>query len=495
MGFDSSGAVLSVVHDSRPGWSYLTTAGTPAVSVGGAPLEWSEPELAIDADELEVSRYAGSLQVVIRHSFAVGWGIRVAVTNRSEKPLALDGVRLDWTPAPDASAWALAAGAVGSYAVLPPDAVGPLLGGTLGLGTLVSVTAAGLEAGTVVLTPGGRYVVQWQWAWFPHPRAFAQRPGRRGDRQVPRSLQLMQGEPAVISTDEDEALVLPPGLVAEPVRDQVELTAAAPGHYRVELRSARGTTSYRLTWADPVEQLLVGAADQILAGPRTPAGIVRLTGVDEALIVQFALRGGLAEIEAAEEALDLFGARLESGADPLVASFWCGEFDRTGDDTTLEVATELVLGIASTEPGLGLAASQLALARVVAGLPLRPLTEHLARVATGPTPGGIAGPSARLELALLVSTLRAEADLLAVAARLGGGLKGHPVRPLPLRRAAYLAAVLAAVSDEVSSGARSRLACTAHELGRWTEAAVIARLGGAPVGPAHGWLAVAARTR
>lgn len=515
---DDRGTVTSVRHDTRRDWSYLRSAGEVAVTVGGRSVDWSRPELSVDADEVEIVRQArdtagpaGQLQTVVRHTFGAGWGVRLAVVNPSTEPVALDRLAMSWVASDDAPTWALAADAVGSYAVFPPDGRSPVLGGTLGLGALESATPVELRAGPVTLAPGGRYVVQWHWGWFRSTRELAGRPGgRHGDRQVPRSLQLTAEETAIISAGDDEALVLPPGLHSEPVRDQVELSAVGPGTYGVEVRSARGVTRYDLHWVEPVDAVLTGLADQVLAGPRTAAGIVRLGSLDAATIVQFALRVGLGDAEAAEEALDLFTARLGDatelvgggGLDPRTASYLCGEFDRTGDVELLEAATAVVLAATTVTPGLGLAAGQVGLARVLAGLPLTSLTEQLAaRLATLAAPGGahsVADQAAALELAVLARTGPATdlpVRIAALGGWLGAGLKGHPVRELPVDTVAHLAAVFAGLSEEVSTGLRRQWRCTGHELGRWTEAAVLSRLAGAPVGPAHFWLAAAARMR
>lgn len=505
--FDEVGTVASVVPDDRPGDSYLEHAGSVDIRVAGRRVDWSEPELGVDADEVEIVHRHPLLSATVRHSFGARWDVRLALANLSPERLRLDEVTLGWEPTYDWPVWALAAGAVGSYAIAAPDGQGPLLGGVLGLGTLEVVTPTGLGLGRVVLEAGGRYVAAWQWGWFRDPRAFAGRPGgQRGDRQVPRSLHLTAGEATLICAGDDEALLLPPQVMAEPVRDQVELVAYEPGRYRVDLRSARGVTHYDLCWSEPVEQLLTGVAVEILAGRRTPAGIVRLPGVEAALVVQFALRIGLDDAEAAEEALDLFTARLDapSQLDPRTAGFLCGEFDRTGDEETLEAATRIILDVVSPVPGLGLSAAQLGLARVLTHRPTEVLADHLATIGADlpvPGTGSVAEQTAALELAMLAPGSGPSGDvterLLALGARLGGGLKGHPVRPLPVHETAHLAAVLAALDETTSTGMRTRWACTAHELGRWSEAAVTSRLEqiDAPAGQAHGWLAVAARTR
>ena len=71
--------------------------------------------------------------------------------------------------------------------------------------------------------------------------------------------------------------------------DRVEVAADAPGTYVVELRSARGTTAYPLTWAPDLDDLVDARAEELLAGPTSPAGTVRLDGAAAALVVQDAL--------------------------------------------------------------------------------------------------------------------------------------------------------------------------------------------------------------
>ena len=135
----------------------------------------------------------------------------------------------------------------------------------------------------------------------------------------------------------------------------------------------------------------------------------------------------------------------------------------------------MVTGRHHRHPGLGLAAGQVGLARVLAGLPLTTLTEQLvARLATLPPPGvapSVTDQGAALELAVLARTGPATdlpARIAALGGWLGAGLKGHPVRELPVDTMAHLAAVFAGLSEEVSTGLRRQWRCTGHELGRWT---------------------------
>lgn len=500
--FDPTGRLRSVVPDARPAISYLAGGGQVEVATSEGVLSAGPARLSVDADELEVSLQHGDrLSSVVRHAFSSVWSVRVALTNRSDAPLVLDAVSLGWVAPATLPVWTLAAGAVGAYAVSAPDGDGPVLGGTLALGELADVTPSTLEVGPVRLAPGGRYVVQWQWDWFAHLRAFAHRPGGGRDRQVPRTLTLFTGEAASISAGEDEALVLDSRLVAEPVRDQTELVAHEPGRYSVELRSARGSTRYDLVYAEPVVDVLVAAAEAVLAGPRTPAGVVRLTGLDAAQVVQFALQVGVDDPDTAEDALDLFSARLADPADldPAAASFLCGEFDRTGDAYLVQTATTIVQTATQLSPGLGLAAGQVVLARWVAGLPPLDLAQQLSRLVTPTAPTVPAQAIAALEVAGLTRGGRSSDHLLtrvdALGRWLGGGLAGAPLRPWSVIDVAHLAAVLAGLDDGLSSQLRQRWPASAHELGRWAEATVVARLAGSPVGPAHAWLAAAARTR
>ena len=73
--------------------------------------------MAADVDEVEFGFAAAEgLGLVVRHSFAADWGVRVAFVNHTLEPLSL-GAELAWAPAPECPAWALAAGVTGAYAI------------------------------------------------------------------------------------------------------------------------------------------------------------------------------------------------------------------------------------------------------------------------------------------------------------------------------------------------------------------------------------------
>jgi len=513
----AAGVVTAVGHAAHPGPGYLTSAADVIVWAGGAPLVWSAPVLEADADEVEVARTSGELRVVVRHSFAAGWGIRVALSNGGDAELVLDDVLVTWQAAPQRPTWALAAGAAGSVAVFATDGRAPLLGAVLRLGSLERVGADGLHLGRIVLAAQGRYVEQWHVGFHATAHAFDR--GLHPD--VPTELDLELGESTVIATTEDEAMVLGEGLAADPVRGGQELTPGSAGSHRVEVRSARGSTVYELRVAERWDELLEAAAAAALDSPPSGSGVVRLAGLDSALVVQAALaRGVVADAYAAEDALDLFGVRLpeDDHLDSRTVGYLCGEHDRTGDPELLHRATRAVLSSWRAEPGLGLVATQLCLALLLAGQPVSPVVEHLralvAEAELAPGAGPVAEQAALLELEV-VTMSRADTaagpaargpsrsqgwQLGAVPARvsalgswLGGGLRGHAVPPLPIEQLAHLSAVLALLPEPVSAGLRPRWGCTAHELARRARTEVLTRLERSTPGPAHAWLVLGSR--
>nr|WP_294695725.1 hypothetical protein [uncultured Friedmanniella sp.] len=496
-------------------WPETLVRGGLVVRAGdGAPLLPGPPELRVDADEVELAWTSDRLALVVRHTFAAGWGLRVALSNPGVESVTLADPMLSWRVPEGRPAWALAAGAAGSYAVLPPDGTGPLLGGLLRMGSLPAVDARGLHLGPVVLAPGGRYVVQWHWEVYPGPRSL----GRGRHPEVPRLLDLEVGEVAIADAGEDEALLVPDVLQAERSRGQVELSATVPGRYPVELRSARGTTTYQLRVAAPLDALLSARALAALEQPRTAAGIVRLPDVDAALAVQSGVAAGvLPDAELAEEALDLFTARLPEDAelDPRTVGYLCGEHLRTAEPGLLERAGRAVLSAGAPRPGLGLAATQLCLVLLLAEHPVGPVLEHLARVSAAAEREPLAGPlpqqAALLELEVVTMGRggaaapagvpdrvadRVAARVTALGGWLGAGLTGRPVRPLPVDQLAHLTAVLALLPEDAAARHRGRWGCTAHELARRSRAAVLDRVAAEPgsgSGPALSYLLLGTR--
>lgn len=508
---DATGVVTSVRHRVGGGAAYLSSLGDVVVRTGGSTVPWSAPEVALDVDEVEVVRRSGDLRLVVRHSFAAGWGLRVTLSNAGTEPRSLEDVLLSWRLPSGRPAWALAAGATGSVAVLPADGVGPLLGGVLRVGSVQRIDDAGLHVGPVVLEPRARYVEQWHLDFHASPRAFE----RLVQAEVPRRLDITLDEVVTLTADEDAALVLDAGLHAETVRGQLELTALTAGRYEVESRSARGVTRYELGVADPLQTTLGDAASAVLAGPRTGAGTLRIADVDAALVVQHALTRGVQPDDqfAAEDGLDLFGSRLsEDGPyDPRTIAFLCGEHTRTSDPEPLAWATRGVLSAPRPEPGLGVAATRVCLARLLVGRPVAPVVDHLralaAEAAVAPATDPRREQAALLELEVVTMPqpgpipVGVLARTVALAGWLGAGLRGRAVPPLPLDDLGHLATVLALLPESVDVELGRRWGARAHELARRAQVEVLVRLGDERadrlthdvVGPAHGWLVLAAQ--
>jgi hypothetical protein len=496
---DSAGSLVSVVHDKRPTASYLTGGGRPMVSVAGTWLQWPGPEVLADSDEVEFGYERDPIRVVVRHSFAAGWGVRVALANLTDEPLEVDDAGLSWVSDPEAPAWALAAGASGAYAVPSPDGIGPILGGLLALGTFGWITAEAIGFSRLTLPPRGRFVVQWIWDWYRPGRGFA----RNQHLEVPRSLFLTVDQPVSIVADEDTALILPRGVAEERERGQTELFCSEPGRFSVQLVSARGVTRYDLHAAQPYEEIVTEAAAMAMNGPTSSAGIVRLTDVHAALAVQQALLAGLIDDPyPAEDALDLFLARAldQPSGDPFLVSLACAESGRTGADEPLDAAVRWLQHHQALTPGLGMAVSQVSLLRVLRGFDVQPLIDWL--IGLGPADVALPiGAAIRLER-IAVAALRDEpgrnderlAAAVLVGGLLGAGLKGRAVRPLSAADTAYLAAVFGLADEELTRGLRRRWGGTARELMQRAEAEVLFEITGRPAGPALSWLTLAART-
>ena len=140
------------------------------------------------------------------------------------------------------------------------------------------------------------------------------------------------------------------------MRGQLELSSAVAGRFAIAVNSARGVTHYEVDWVDSQEAVLERVAIEVMAQPTSAAGLVRLADVDAALVVQWAvLRGSFAHPYPAEDALEVFAAGLAESAvaDPRLAGFLCGEFERTGQGELLELATDWLLQTQSPSRGWG----------------------------------------------------------------------------------------------------------------------------------------------
>jgi hypothetical protein len=494
------GSIESVRTGPGPG-GHLVAGGRVRATVDGVEVSWSEPTVAADVDEVEFGlTSAAGLGLVVRHSFTADWGLRVALVNHTLDPLRLEA-ELGWVPGSDCPAWALAAGATGAYAIPGPDGRGPLLGGELVLGTCDAVSATAIGLGRYELGPLERRVVQWRWAWYANPRTF----NRNRFLAVPRDLVVPDNESARIVADEDTAVVAPG---VELVRRGPALELSSSGGHRVtvEVRSRRGLTAYDLAWVEPLDDALAALGDELLAGPRTRAGVVALTGVDAALVVQHLLvRGRSGSPDDADDALGLFLTRTADTVpeDGRAISLRCAEFERTGEPDLLEQATTDLLRLDRSVAGLGLAAAQVCVAGLSQGRPPGSVLSHLGRLEPTPVDGPVDRVAADLELRLTAAPRGPAADrgpdrwvedrVRRIGAALGAGLRGRPLRPLPVDAQAHLAVVLGLLPEGAGARPRPDWGVPAHEVARLGQAQVLARLAGQAPRAAHSWLIMGAR--
>ena len=502
---DADGRVVSVRTRRRPERSYLRRVDLGPVVADGRTCAWRGRDVAVDADEVSVRVRAEGLELTLRHSFAAGWTTRLLIVNTGERRTELDRVVVAVDACAQHRVSGHAAGSRACWAVQRDDGDGVLIGGRLVSGSLSAITADGLELDRLALDPGQRYVLQWRWDTYVTPRSVVLGPGQ--DVLVGRTV-LHLGEAALLPDDPDAALVVPPGIAVDTVEGPElagsELSAAEPGTYRVELRSADGDVRLDLTWVRPLTEQLAGWADQVLGRPRTGAGVVAIDDVAAGVVLQAALgSGSCADADEATDALDRYAARLVTAPDPepdpLTALFLLGEHGRTGDPDLLDAALHRVATLLEhaerAVPGLGLAVLRSALAGAE-----RPetVTGLLARaVALAERDAAGADPVAELELRLAVRPLvadpEAEDRLRGLVRRLGAGLgAGLPGRLLPppeVDHQAYRVAVLRLLPEdglrEVTRAWGDTPVLLAHRL----TAETLDRLGDVP-GPAAAWLSL-----
>jgi hypothetical protein len=216
----------------------------------------------------------------------------------------------------------------------------------------------------------------------------------------------------------------------------------------------------------------------VLDGPRTPAGIVALEALPEALVLQAALGAGdVDDVEQAADALDRLTARLIDAASadepaatapPLSVLYLLGEHGRTGDDDVLTVALDqedlLLAAPGPPPPGLGLAVLRTVLA--VGGTSRQDRLAPLLSLAVQRLEGlsgdadDVGDQAAELELLLAVRPLlpgdhpgrqRLLTLVRAVGAALGGGLPGRLLTPSLVAAAAHGVAVLRMLPEQGSA--------------------------------------------
>jgi hypothetical protein len=492
---NDEGVIVGARHRTRPDDDYLRDAARVSSWLEGTSLSWGEPDIQRDADEVQIDwHWQNRLRLSVRHAFTAGWGMRMALVNLTGERQFLDAVDVSLQVAPTHIAWGLAAGREAAFSVHPGDGGSPVLGGLLQVGSIAGFSPAGAQLGKVELVPHGRYVLSWQWDWYSNPRAF----GRGRHSSVPNSFFLITEQPARITAGPDTA-VLAPGLsVLADDGDTIELQASVPGVYTVELRSATGVVGYSLSAADPPDVFLNGLATDLLDGPRTPAGVVRIEDVAAGLIVQHALsEGQLEQPEEAADALARLAGRISQARnlDPLALAFLSGQAVAERDVDLLDTVVTGLLACSSAVPGLGVAALRLRAASLVLGVGTRGGAIERLRTLIDSSDAGrangsaedrdpmVAGDLAELELAIIVGSSefegKAERDVHALVGRLGlqlgAGLKGRPVVPIALVELAQIAVVLDLLPERLGAAFGRHWLCSPGELGRRARTEVINR--------------------
>ena len=475
---DAAGRLTSVAARRRPDRAYLVEVDLGTCRRDGAELSWADREVTIDTDEIGLQLRSIDLEITLRHSFSTGWTTRLLIVNTGSADVLLDRVPLIARPAAGHRVSALAAGSRLCWAVQPADGEGPVLAARLATGAVDRVTDEALELGPLRLAAGRRYVAQLRWELFATPRSVVIGPGR--DVLIERTTYEV-GEPALLPADPDAALVTPPGVGVDSVEDVEhagrEVFADEPGRHRVELRSADGDVRLDLSWVRPLAEQLALWAANVLAGPRTPAGIVAVESLADALVLQAAVGAGdVDDVEQAGDALDRLTARLVDEAsseraptspNPFSVLYLLGEHGRTGDDDVLAAALDreglLLADDGPPPPGLGLAVLRSVLAVGSTGGRDRAaalLHRAVQRVQRLPAASDVAAQAAQLELLLAVRPLlsddhpaqrRVPALVRVLGAALGGGLPGRLLSPPPVIQRAHLVAVLRMLPEQGSA--------------------------------------------
>ena len=474
---DSAGRITSVAPRRRPEHAFLAAVEIGVCRRDGADVSWTERAVEVDADELGLHLVAAGLELTVRHGFSTGWTTRLLIVNTGSAEARLDRISLIVRPAAGHRVSAQAAGSRLCWAVQPVDGEGPLLAARLAAGSVDRVTDEALELGPLRLAAGQRYVVQLRWELFATPRSVVVGPGR--DVLVEQTTYEV-GETALLPADPDAALVTPPGvgvdLVDEAEHAGREVFALEPGRHRIELRSADGDVRLDLSWVRPLAEQLAQWSADVLAGPRTPAGIVALEALPDALVLQAALGAGdVDDVDQAADALDRLTARLVDGASgeegvatahPLAVLYLLGEHGRTGDDDVLAVALDqedlLLADHGPPPPGLGLAVLRTVLAVGNAGgrERLAPLLGRAVQRLERLPVAEFDDQAAELELLLAVRPLlpgdhpaqqRVLTLVRALGVALGSGLPGRLLIPPLVAENAHRVAVLRMLPEPESA--------------------------------------------
>lgn len=465
----ANGLPERVEHGARPGVSYLAAQQPGRLVVEGRPRQWQLAGMITDLDEAEV-RYSVAgvpeLEYTVRNSFTGAWLQRHLLQNTSSTPIRIDELTLPLLPGPDCVGWGLAAGADSRWVIQPSDGHGPLLTGSLTQGVLFGHTdEPGLRAGEVTLQAGRRFVLQWRIT----VSATVTDVVRLGSVSA-QPMELPDGEPYEI--DDPDIAVLPPDpVMVEADGSRQLLISDSPGRYPVELRSARGTSVLELCWVPAVDRVITDLSRQWLSAERSGAGIGVIRDSGSALAIQQAVIDRLTEeVEAAEDALELYTSRLLEQDQVTITdiAFLAQESLRTGDQDPLHRAHVGFQAVTRFRPGLGLAALRMLVADLTEGGTGEGILARLRQLRPADPGAYPVGDDQLLATACAVESIAAtgpagagaaedttlENAVRTIGAALGFGLSGRRLGGLRPSVAAYAAAVI----DMVPEGAGIRLA-------------------------------------
>ena len=429
--------------------------------------------------------------VELRHTFTGGWRTRIACTNlaSTEWTGSLD---LILAPGEAFRSWGMSLAQESTYAILPWSAELPILAARSVHTPIGAVGAGGLQLGPIVVAPGERFVAAWDWWSTQHPSGLAD----RLPADAPRRLTVEVGDEIWLPADPDTAVVAPPDVDATDDHRHRALSATEPGHRRVEVRSARGSTVLDLSWVPSPSDFLAAAAERALDERPGPNGVVRLPDLATALVVQRAVRtAGFSAAAEAADALDLFTARMVDTTDEAALSviFLSGEYDRTGDPDQLAEAIRRLAAATAVTPGLGSATVRAGLAAVATGRrPMLPAVRP-----TAAEDSSFSDVAAALELRLAVASppqlltdRQINSLLYRVGVEVGAGLPGRGSSHLPLDDLGHCLAVLHLIPDSLYPLWSSWFVGPVPELADALALELVDRLEGTPVALAHAWLAV-----
>jgi hypothetical protein len=335
----------------------------------------------------------------------------------------------------------------------------------------------GCTSARVRLAPGGRYVVQWQWDLHPGPRSLSRGPPPAG--APPARPRRRRGGRGRRGRGRGAGAGGRAGGRAQPRAGRAE--RRQPRSLPVELRAARGHDDLRAPGRPPARRPGGGpGARRARPAPhqrRGGAAARRRRGAGRPACPR---RGALPDAELAEEALDLWTARCRS------TTRWTRARSDSSAGSTRGPATRRCWSGPSgrcsspgcPSPGLGLAATQLCLALLLAGRPVAPVLQHLAALAATadrpPQAGPLVAQTSLLELEVVstarvvpgdaTGSARVRDRVAALGAGWGAGLTGRAVRPVPVDQLAHLCAVLALLPEPAAAAHRTRWGCTAHVL-------------------------------